>query len=41
MQAAIELAVREPQLVIRSGSDPTATLYYRYERRTVVGGKWL
>ena len=28
-------------MVIRSGSDATAMLYYRYERRTVVGGKWL
>jgi len=41
MQAAIELAVREPQLVIRSRTNPSALLYYRHEPNTVIGGKWL
>ena len=41
MEAAIELAVREPQMVVRSRTDPSTWLYYRHEPKTVVGGKWL
>lgn len=33
--------MRDPELVIRSGTDPAAMLSYRYERGTVVGDKWL
>lgn len=41
MQAAMELAVREPQWVIRSRTDSSTLLYYRYEPNTIVGSKWL
>jgi hypothetical protein len=41
MEAALEETLRNPELVIRSRSDPTATLCYRYYLRTLVGGKWL
>ena len=41
MQAAIERAVVEPESVVRSATDPTVTLNYRYEKVTLVGDKWL
>jgi len=41
MEAAVTDTLRDPELVVRSRSDPVATLNYRYYRRTVVGDKWL
>jgi hypothetical protein len=41
MSLALETTVREPQLVIRSSSDETANLNYRYYYGTKVGDKWL
>ena len=41
MEPAMEETVRAPQLVIRSRSDASASLSYRFYRRTRVGDKWL
>lgn len=41
MEAAIGETLRNPQLVIRSQSDPNAALCYRFYQRTLVGDKWL
>jgi len=41
MDAALEETLRDPELVVRSRSDPATSLYYRYYLRTLVGGKWL
>ena len=41
MQAAVAETLREPEVVIRSASDPLAKLYYRFYHRTMVGGKHL
>ena len=41
MESALAETLRDPQLVIRSQTDETATLDYRYYSRTLVGGKWL
>ena len=41
MESALAETLRDPQLVIRSQTDETATLNYRYYFHTLVGGKWL
>ena len=41
LEEAMAETLRDPQLVIRSRSDETATLNYRYYLRTLVGDKWL
>jgi len=41
MESALADTLRDPQLVIRSRTDETATLNYRYYLHTLVGGKWL
>ena len=41
MESDLAETLRDPQLVIRSRTDETATLNYRYYLRTLVGGKWL
>lgn len=41
MERAVAETLRDPQLVILSRTDATATLNYRYYLRTMVGGKWL
>ncbi len=41
MEAEIERALRQPQLVRRSNSDTTVRLYYEFCAQTLVGGKWL
>jgi hypothetical protein len=41
MDAEIEQTVSNPQCVVRSRSDPTAELFYRFYRRTILGDKWL
>ena len=41
MESALAETLRDPQLVIRSRTDETATLNYRYYLRTLVGDKWL
>jgi hypothetical protein len=41
MESALAETLRDPQLVIRSRTDETATLNYRHYLRTLVGGKWL
>jgi len=38
---AIEGALREPGLVVRSRSDPRVELCYRLAPATLVGDKWL
>lgn len=40
-EAALEETLREPQLVIQSRTDETATLSYRWCFGTRVGDKWL
>ena len=40
-ERALEETLREPQLVIRSRSDDTANLNYRYYYGSKVGDKWL
>lgn len=37
----IEIALREPEAVVRSRSDPACLLHYRFLRNTIVGDKWL
>ncbi|MBI3157016.1 MAG: hypothetical protein HYZ20_16670 [Burkholderiales bacterium] len=41
LDAAIEQALRQPEVVIQSASDPQANLYYRYYVGTMVGDKYL
>ena len=41
MENALEETLRGPQLVIRSGTDASANLNYRYYYGTLVGDKWL
>jgi hypothetical protein len=41
LERAMEETLREPELVVRSASDPSAALNYRYYRRTLIGDKWL
>lgn len=41
MERAMRETLHEPQLVIRSRSDDTANLNYRYYYGTKVGDKWL
>ena len=41
MEHAMNETLREPQLVIRSRTDDTANLSYRYYYGTKVGDKWL
>ena len=41
MESAMVETLRDPQLVIRSLTDETAALNYRYYLRTLVGGKWM
>ena len=41
MAGDIQRALREPEWVRRSRSDPDARLYYRYYAQTPVGGRWL
>jgi hypothetical protein len=41
MESALVETLRDPQLVIGSPADETATLNYRYYLHTLVGGKWL
>ena len=40
-EAALEETLRERQLVVRSRTDETANLNYRYYYGTKVGDKWL
>ena len=41
MAAELERALRQPQLVRRSRSDPAVRLFYDYHAETPMGGKWL
>ena len=41
MQEAVAETLREPEVVIRSASDPFSRLYYRFYHCTIVGGKHL
>jgi len=41
MAGELERALRQPQLVRRSRSDPTMRLFYDYRAETPMGGKWL
>jgi hypothetical protein len=41
MESALAETLGDPQLVIRSQTDETATLNYRYYLQTLVSGKWL
>lgn len=41
MEIALEETLRGPQLVIRSETDASANLNYRYYYGTLVGDKWL
>ena len=41
MRRAVEETLETPEVVVQSLSDPQARLYYRFYRRTVVGGKYL
>lgn len=41
LDAAIEQALRQPEVVIQSASDDQAHLYYRYYLGTRVGDKYL
>ena len=41
METDLEQALREPQFVIQSRTDPTAELSYRFFVGTKVGDKWL
>ncbi len=33
--------LRDPELAVRSSSDPSVELTYRFIQRTIVGAKWL
>lgn len=41
MEAEIEQALRQPQLVRRSRSDEAVRLFYEFYAQTLVGDKWL
>ena len=41
MATDLERTLREPRLVRRSRSDPTARLFYEFQARTEVSSKWL
>jgi len=41
MERALEETLRRPHLVIRSGTDVSTNLSYRYYYGTLVGDKWL
>ncbi len=41
LQGQIEETVRRPETVVRSRTDPAASLCYRFYAHTDVGGKWL
>ena len=41
MQEAVAETLLDPEVVIRSASDPLSRLYYRFYHRTIVGGKHL
>jgi len=41
MRMAVEETLAKPEVVVQSASDPEARLYYRFQARTVVGGKYL
>lgn len=41
METELEETVREPQSVVQSLSDETASLFYRHYTATKVGSKWL
>jgi hypothetical protein len=41
MEPGIEQALRRPQSVRPSRSDPTVRLFYLFQEQTLVGGKWL
>ena len=41
MEQEIERVLLHPELVRRSQSDVSASLFYRYYAQTMVGGKWL
>lgn len=41
MALEIERALRQPQVVRRSRTDPAVRMYYEFYAQTVVGGKWL
>lgn len=41
MASALERALRQPQLVRRSRTDPAARLFYEFHAETPMGGKWL
>ncbi|MGH9455314.1 MAG: hypothetical protein ACRD2O_15240, partial [Terriglobia bacterium] len=41
MRVALEETLRASEIVVESLHDPSARLYYRFCRRTMVGGKYL
>jgi len=41
LRGAVAETLREPEAVIKSASDSSARLYYRFYHRTMVGGKHL
>ena len=41
LSAEMARTVREPEQVVRSRSDPAASLFYRWLPESMVGGKWL
>ncbi|WP_201279057.1 hypothetical protein [Leptolyngbya iicbica] len=41
MEAAIPTVLRHPEVVRQSRTDMTVSLYYLYQRATLVGDKWL
>ena len=41
LESAIVEALINPEIVRRSNSDHTVHLYYRYQKDTIVGEKWL
>src|SRR5436189_137305 len=41
MEAAIELTLRSPTVVVRSPDEASIALIYKFYSRTVVGDKWL
>lgn len=41
MQTAVERTLREPEVVVRSPSDPDVHLYYRFVEGTCVGDMFL
>jgi hypothetical protein len=41
LEVEIRTTLQTPQLVRHSRSEPSASLFYRFYQRTVIGGKWL